>query len=106
MLLPQLKFGRVLNGDDALVVRNIGRENVQKCGLAGPGAAGNDKIYPPDDAGSQKFGYLFVQAAKTDQVLFGKGILGEFSDSDRRPGQGQRRDDSVDPGAVGQTGID
>ncbi len=44
--------------------------------------------------------------AEVDQVLGGERVLGELPDGEHGAVDGQRRDDGVDPGAVGEAGVD
>ena len=44
--LLQHELGRVLDGDDALVGRDVAREDVEQRGLAGAGAAGHQHVEP------------------------------------------------------------
>ena len=51
VLLLELEFGGVLDGDDALAVRDQPGEGVEQGGLAGAGAAGDDDVeLGPDEA--------------------------------------------------------
>ncbi|MNZ19912.1 hypothetical protein D3C78_369500 [compost metagenome] len=47
MGLLQLQLGRVLDGDDALVVRNETGQHIEHGGLAAAGAAGYQHVQPP-----------------------------------------------------------
>ena len=58
VLLAQLQLGGVLDGDDALVVRDEDGEHVEQRRLAGAGAAGDDDVQPRDDAGPQELDHL------------------------------------------------
>ena len=46
VLLLELQLGRVLDGDDALVVGDEAREHVEQRRLAGAGAAGDEDVQP------------------------------------------------------------
>ena len=50
VVLLQLQFGRVLDRDDALVVRDEARQRVEQRRLAGTGTAGDDDVQPGLDA--------------------------------------------------------
>ena len=51
VVLLQLQFGGVFDGDDAFVCGNEGGQNVEQGGLAGARAAGDDDVQPGLDAG-------------------------------------------------------
>ena len=58
VLLAQLQLGGVLDGDDALVVRDERRQHVEQGGLAGAGAARDDDVQPRLDTGAQEVEHL------------------------------------------------
>src|SRR6266852_4177655 len=68
MRLAQPQLGRVLNGYDALVFRNVGGKHVQQRGLSGARSAGDDDIQPPLDAALQQLQHAFGQSQLLDQV--------------------------------------
>ena len=51
MGLLQLQLGRVLDGDDPLVVRNEAGQDIEHGGLAGAGTAGDEHVEPPANDG-------------------------------------------------------
>ena len=105
MFLLQLEFGRVFDGDDALIGRDEAGEDVQQGGLAGPGAAGDEDVQFGHRHGLQDLPDFRGEAAFLNQVLQGGALHGKPPDTKHGPVQGQGRDDGVDPGAVGQPGI-
>src|SRR3954451_18498697 len=74
--------------------------------LTGAGTAGDDDVEPGLDAGAQQFGHLRRQRSEADEVVDGERVLGELADGQRRPAEGQRRDDRVHAGTVGQACVD
>ena len=44
MRLTQAQFRGVFDGDDALVFRNVGRQDVQQSGFTGAGSTRNDNV--------------------------------------------------------------
>ena len=67
--LLQLQLGRVFDGDDALVLRNVAGERVQQRGLAGAGTAGDDDVQPRLDAALQQLQHALGHGQLLDQVL-------------------------------------
>ena len=99
VLLLQRQLGGVLDRDDPLPARDELRQRVQHGGLARRGAAGDDDVQPGPDAGGQQLGGRPVQACRAEQL--GQPVrLGEQPDGHRRPGQRQRRQHHVHPGAA------
>jgi hypothetical protein len=60
----------------------------------------------PDHAGLQEPGRVGVEGAEADQVVDLERVGGELPDGQERAADGQRVDHRVDPGAVGQAGVD
>ena len=56
VLLAELELGRVLDRDDALVVRDGRREHVQRRRLTGAGAAGDEDVELAAHAGLEELG--------------------------------------------------
>ncbi len=59
----------------------------------------------PFDAGAQQIGHLGGERLEPDEVVDLVGVLGELADGEGGAVHRQRRDDRVDPGAVGETGV-
>ena len=107
VLLLELELGRVLDRDDALVVRDEGGERVQRRRLTGAGTAGDEDVQlarartrrgtaPPRG----------VSVPNVDQVVDRVRVARELPDRQRRPAQRERRDDRVDAAAVGEARVD
>ena len=64
MVLLELELGRVLDGDDALVTGDEGREGVQGRRLTGTGSAGDQHVELALDAGGQEVRRLRRQDPK------------------------------------------
>ena len=103
--LLQLQFGGVLDGDQALLLRDEGRERVEHRGLAGAGAAGNDGRDARPHRRRQHFGHLRADRVVLDQLVQVERLLGEFSDRDQRPVDADRAHRDVDAGAVEQARV-
>ncbi len=106
-VLPlKLELGGVFDRDDALARRNPFGQGVEKRGLAGPGAAGDQDVGLALDTGLDEGGHLVPQGVDLDQALHVQRIGAEAPDAQRGSVQRQRRDDGVDAGAVRQPGIE
>src|SRR5581483_10218130 len=103
--LLQLQFGGVFAGDDALVGVDETGQAVQQRGLTRAGAAGDDGVDAAAADNAEDFRPLRSDRAIFDQLLESELFLPEFADGQRRPVDGQRRNDDVDAGAVGQTRV-
>ena len=85
--LRQLKFGGVLNRDDAFVVWDIAAQNVEQRRFTGTRTARNHDIQARLDAGFQELGGVRADRAEGDQVVDIQPFFREFTDGDRRPQQ-------------------
>ena len=52
-----LKLGGVLDRHHALVLRDVGGHHVERGGLAGAGAPGDEDVHPAQHAGPQEVGH-------------------------------------------------
>ena len=73
VVLLELELGRVLDRDDALVVRDEGGQRVQQRRLAGAGAAGDQHVELARDAGGQELRGLGVSVpnAIRSSIVYG-----------------------------------
>ena len=101
-----LQFGGVLDGDDALVVRDERREVVQQRRLARARAADDQDVQAGLHAGLEEVHHLRRAGLEADVVVPGDRIAAEPPDGHARPVDRQRRNDRVDAGAVGESGVD
>ena len=106
VVLAQPQLGGVLDGHDALVVGDEGRQHVEGGGLAGTGTPGDQDVEAAADARLEQAGGRLAEAAEVDEVLDGVGVLGELADGQLGAVEGERRDDGVDTGAVGKSRVD
>ncbi len=58
VLLRKLKLGGILDGDDAFVGGNIGRQHVQQSGFPGAGAPGDDDVLARQDRRLEELRHL------------------------------------------------
>ena len=103
--LLQLQFGRVLAGDDALVVVDELGQAVEQRGLAGAGAAGDDGVDPAAADDLEDLGAFRRDRAEPDELIERELVLLELADGERRAVDRERRHDDVDARAVGQARV-
>src|SRR5262249_10834384 len=105
MLLFQLQFSGVLDGHDTVGVRDVSREDIQQSRFAGAGTARDDDIEPSLDHGREQLEHGFGEGLIFDHLPRGYGIAAEAADRETRAVDGERRNDGIDTGTVGQAGI-
>ena len=88
------------------LLRNVLGQDVQKGGLAGAGAAGDEDADAGFHRGGEHFHHLRGDALQLHQLVGGQGAGAEAADGQGGPVERQRRNDGVDARAVGQAGID
>src|SRR5438093_287644 len=106
VLLAELELGGVLDRDDPLVVRDEGREDIERRRLARAGAARHEDVQARFDAGLEEVEHLRGGSPEPDEVVDGERAGRELPDRDDRTDERQGRDDRVDAGAVCQAGVD
>ena len=87
VLLRQAEFGRVLNGDQALVVGNVLRKNIQQSCFTGAGAAGDDDADARLYSRGQQLHHFRGDALQLDQLSWqpaGRCRNGEWTATVRR----------------------
>ena len=105
MRLLQLQFGGVFDRDQALGLRDEGRERVEHGRLARAGAAGNDQGDARAHRGGKQFGHRRPQGADLDELVQVVRLLREFADRHQRAVDGNRPHGDVDARAVGQARV-
>ncbi len=80
VILAQLQLRGVLDGDDALVVSDVGRQDVEGRRLARAGASGDQDVELAADAGVQEIRSLPSERAESDEVTIGERVGGELAD--------------------------
>ena len=103
--LLQLQLGGVLDGDQALLLRDEGGQRVEHRGLAGAGAAGDDRGDARLHRGRQHLGHLRPDRVVFDQLVQVERLLGELADRDQRPVDADRPHRDVDARAVEQARV-
>ncbi len=104
--LPELQLGRILDGDDPLVVGDERRQHVEAGRLARTRPARDEHVEPRLDAGAQEVEHLGRRRPEPDHVVDGDRLGRELADRDHGTDERQRLDDRVDARAVGQSGVD
>ena len=74
--------------------------------LPAPGSAGNHDVEARGDCGLQQRQHGRGEGLIRQQVILGDGNVAETADGKMRAVDRQRRNDHVDAGSVGQTGVD
>jgi len=105
VLLGQLQFGRVLDGDHALALRDIARQDVEQRGFARAGAAGDQDREPRSRRALQHVHHFRGDAFQFDQLIGLHGAGAEAANRHGRPIQRERRNDGIYARAVGQARI-
>ena len=87
-------------------VGNVAGEHVEQRGFAGAGAAGDQQIQLPLHHGGEKFEHGFGEGVILDHVAGGDGVAAETANGEASAIEGERWNDGVDAGAIGQAGVD
>ena len=103
--LLQLKFGRVFDRDDAVVVRDEARQRVEQRRFTGAGAAGDDDVQVGLHGAFEQHHHFGREALVVQQVFELERVGAEAANGDGRAIQRQRRNDRVHAGAVRQAGV-
>ena len=104
--LLELKLSRVLDGDDALGVRNEARQNVEQRRFTATRSSGNDDIGAPLDGSLEECRHSVGDRPVFDQVAHLQGRRAETSNGYRGTFEGDRRDNRVDARTVFETSVD
>src|SRR5262249_21730116 len=87
MPLVELQLGRVFDRDDALAVRNRGRDGVKERRLSGTRTARDEAVQLCLNAAREEVDRLLGQRADVDHVLEGQAPLAELPDGEKRAGE-------------------
>ena len=96
VLLFELKFGGVFDGDDALDVGNVSGEDVEQRGFAGAGTARDQKIQLPLHHGREKLEHGLGEGVIFDHVAGGDGVAAKTADGEASAVESERRNDGID----------
>ena len=105
MRLLQLQFGGVFDREQTLFFRDEGRQRVEHRGLAGAGAAGDDRGDARLHGGRKQLGHRRAQRADIDQLGQVERLLGKLTDRDQRAVDADRPHRHVDARAVLQARV-
>ena len=98
--MEKSELGRVLGRHDPLGGVDLGGDRIQQGGLARTGAAADDQVGVVGDRGRQHPGSVTAEVVQLDALEH------EPADGDVGPVERDRRNDDVDPAAVGEPAID
>ena len=101
----KLQFEDFLNGDDPLTGADPGGKAVQHGGFAGLGRPGHQDVQSAGHRGTEEPCGLRSQRAELHQVFKPAGLDDELADVDGPVPPGDVGNDDVEPGSVGQGGI-
>jgi hypothetical protein len=97
VVLRELQLSGLLDGDDAVAVRDGGGQRVQERRLAGARSPGDQDVQVGLDAAVQEVGRLGRERSDLDQLVESETALVELPDRQERSRERQRRDDRIDP---------
>src|SRR6185437_3883353 len=100
MFLVELQVGSILNRDDTLAIRDLGRKNVQEGRLAGARSPGDQNVQARFDASLQELQHRRSEGVVGDQIISGQGIPPETPNGEPRPIYSEGRNDGVDARTV------
>src|SRR3990172_8740153 len=100
VVLHETELRGVLDGDDALVLGDEARHDVEQRRLPGARTAGDEDVQARFDARAEELHHLRGRRAELDVVLGHDPGLRELPDGDDRTVQRERRDDDVHARAV------
>ena len=83
--LLELELRRVLDGDEALAVRDLPRQGVHERGLAGAGAAGNEDVEPRLHRDAEELAHRGRQHLALRHLVESGPLHDEAPNRDRRP---------------------
>src|SRR5579872_2759752 len=106
VLLRQLQLGGIFNRDDAFVLRNVLRQDVEEGRLAGAGTAGDQNAQSRAHCRGQQFHHLGGDALQLDKLVGGQRTGSETANGERGAIEGQRGNDGIDTRSIGKAGID
>ena len=104
--LLKLQLRRILDGHDAFGVADEGRHRVEQGRFAAARAAGDQHVQPAAHDGLNEFGDLGRERAELDHFFDVDRDFRELADGQKRPVDGQWRNDGIDAGPILEPGID
>ena len=106
VLLLKLQFGGVFNGNDAIGVGNVSRQNIQQRCFAGARSSGHQNVKPAFDHGRKQFQHRLGESHVLDHLARGNRLASKTPDGQAGPVNGQRGNNCVHARSVGQAGVD
>ena len=105
VLLVQLKLGRVLDCDDAVLDRDEARQHVEEGRLPGAGPTRDDDVRLCKHGSFEKSEARLVCRTEPDQVVHLIWVAGKLADRQQRAVQRERPDHGVHSGSVRKAGV-
>jgi hypothetical protein len=103
--LQELELGGILDRHDPLGHRNGRRERVEQRRLAGTGAAGDEHVQAGVHRRIENGNHPRADGVVLNESVHGERANSEPANGENRTVQGQRRDDRVDAGSVGESRV-
>ncbi len=103
--LAEPQLGRVLHRHDPLRRRDEARQDVEERRLTRTRTAGDEHVQTRPHDPLEEPEHRLAEGPRTHEVLGGERVVVELPDRQVRPVDGQRRNDGVHPGPVGQPGV-
>ncbi|MCY1181356.1 hypothetical protein D9M73_218560 [compost metagenome] len=102
----ELQFGHILDCHQAFTGADLLAQDVEQSGLAGAGATADQDVATAGHSQLEEVEDGLVNRAHGQQVGAFEHVLAKLSDRQAWPVQGNRRNDRVDPAAIGHARID
>ncbi|MNZ48618.1 hypothetical protein D3C78_663660 [compost metagenome] len=106
MRVVQLQFSDILNAHQPFMWGDQLAEDIEQSSLAGAGAAADQDVAAPRHRQVEKIEDVLVNGARGQQVSAFEHVLAKLTDRQARTIQCHRRDDGIDPAAIGHTRVD
>ena len=103
--LLELQLGRILDGDDALLLRDKAGERVEHGGLTRARSARDHHVEAGFHAAAEKIQHPCGESIVLEQIFRREDFLSVTADRDHRPDQGQRRNHGADTRSVGKARV-
>src|SRR5271167_1661995 len=105
MRLLQSQLGRIFDSYYPFVLGQVVRKTVQHRGLSAASASADQDVQAPPHRDSHELSHSRSQGPQLDHVVNVNSVTTEATDAQSGSVEGQRRDNRVDAGAVGQSRI-
>jgi hypothetical protein len=106
VFLLELEFGGVFDGDDAVIIGDEAGEGIEECGFSGASSAADDDIEACFHGAFEEHDHFGGEGAEFEKVFESEWVASEAADGERGAIEGERGDDGIETGAIGEPGID